>query len=207
MSNNRSEHESSLQGKVKSAAVYARVSTRDKEQNPETQLLALREYAARRSYVIIEEYVDNGFSGSKSSRPALDQMMKDARRGRFDAVIVWRFDRFGRSVKQLVLALEEFKALDVGFISLSESIDTTTPMGKMIFAVTAAFSEFLLDITRENVCAGLDRARKEGKIIGRPKRIVDRQRVLRLYADVIDRKLAAAICCGVPGSARSKRDR
>jgi hypothetical protein len=93
--------------------------------------------------------------------------MKDARRGRFDAVIVWRFDRFGRSVKQLVLALQEFRALEVGFISLSESIDTTTPMGKMIFAVTAAFSEFLLDITRENVCAGLDRARKEGKHIGR----------------------------------------
>jgi DNA invertase Pin-like site-specific DNA recombinase len=172
-----------MQAQVKTAAVYARVSTRDKEQNPETQLLALREYAARRSYTIVDEYVDNGFSGSKSSRPALDQMMKDARRGRFDAVIVWRFDRFGRSVKQLVLALEEFKALDVGFISLSESIDTTTPMGKMIFAVTAAFSEFLLDITRENVCAGLDRARKEGKVIGRPKRIVDRERVLRLYAE------------------------
>ena len=149
---------------MKTAAVYARVSTRDKEQNPDTHLLALREHAARRSYTIVEEYVDNGFSGSKTCRPALDRLMKDARRGRFDAAIVWRFDRFGRSVKQLVLALEEFRALDVGFISLSESIDTTTPMGKMIFAVTAALSEFLLDITRENVCAGLDRARKEGKL-------------------------------------------
>jgi DNA invertase Pin-like site-specific DNA recombinase len=143
--------------------IYARVSTRDKEQNPDTQLLALREYAARRSYSIAAEYVDNGVSGRKTSRPALDQLMRDARLRRFDAVLVWRFDRFGRSVKQLVLALEEFRALNIGFISLSESIDTTTPMGKMIFAVTAAFSEFLLDITRENVCAGLERCEEKRK--------------------------------------------
>jgi len=166
---------------MKNVAIYARVSTRDKDQNPESQLIHLRDYVVRRSFTIAEEYVDHGVSGRKASRPALDRLMRDVRRGRFHAVLVWRFDRFGRSVQQLVSALEEFKALGVDFISLSESIDTSTPMGKMVFAITAAFSEFLLDVTRENVCAGLERARREGKRIGRPCRIVDKERVRELY--------------------------
>ena len=175
---------------MKTAAVYARVSTRDKEQNPDTHLLALREHAARRSYTIVEEYVDNGFSGSKTCRPALDRLMKDARRGRFDAAIVWRFDRFGRSVKQLVLALEEFRALEVGFISLSESIDTTTPMGKMIFTVLGAVAELERNLIKERVHLGISRARKEGKQLGRPKRIFDREKARTMLQGMSVRNVA-----------------
>jgi DNA invertase Pin-like site-specific DNA recombinase len=170
-----------MTGRAKHVAIYARVSTRDKDQNPETQLLQLREYAARKSFTIAQEYVDR-VSGRKESRLALDQLMHDARRGRFDAIIVWRFDRFGRTVKQLILALEEFRELEIGFVSLSESIDTTTPYGKLLYVVIAAFAEFILDITRDNVCAGLHRARKEGKQLGRPRVEVDPLQVAGLRA-------------------------
>ena len=113
-------------------ALYARVSTKNNGQNPETQLLALREYAKARGFQVFNEYVDVGISGSKEKRPALDRLMKDARRRKFDAVLVARFDRFARSTRHLVLALEEFNALGVDFISLSESVDTSTPMGKIL---------------------------------------------------------------------------
>jgi DNA invertase Pin-like site-specific DNA recombinase len=155
------------------AALYARVSTNDKDQNPETQLLQLRDYATRRNITVHAEYVDE-MTGKQDSRPALNQIMKDARLGRFDAILVWRFDRFGRTVKQLILGLEEFRALGIEFISLSESIDTTTPYGKLLYVVIGAFAEFVADITRENVRAGLERAKREGKQLGRPKKIFQR---------------------------------
>ena len=119
-------------------ALYARVSTKNNGQNPETQLVALREYAKNRGFEIAEEYVDLGVSGSKERRPALDRMMKDARARKIDGVLVTRFDRFARSTKHLVTALEEFQALGVDFVSLGESVDTSTPMGKMIFTVLGA---------------------------------------------------------------------
>ena len=153
---------------TKRVGLYARVSTRNNGQNPETQLLALREYAKARGMAIAGEYVDVGVSGSKERRPALDRLMKDARRRRIDSVIVARFDRFARSTRHLVLALEEFGALGVDFISLSEAVDTSTPMGKMVFTVIGAVAELERSLIRERVTMGVKRAQAEGKRIGRP---------------------------------------
>jgi len=149
-------------------ALYARVSTKNNGQNPETQLLALREYASARKLEVFAEYVDVGISGSKDSRPALNRLMADARKRRFDAVLVARFDRFARSTRHLVLALEEFNALGVDFISLSESVDTSTPMGKMVYTVIAAVAELERSLIRERVVMGLQRAKAQGKRLGRP---------------------------------------
>lgn len=161
-------------------ALYARVSTKNNGQNPETQLVALREYASNRGFEIAKEYVDLGVSGSKDRRPALDGMMKDARARKIDAVVVTRFDRFARSTKHLVTALEEFQALGVDFLSLGESVDTSTPMGKMIFTVLGAVAELERSLIKERVAMGLERARKEGKPHGRPRRIFDREKAQRL---------------------------
>src|SRR5262250_1707785 len=117
-------------------ALYMRVSSKGRGQTTDTQALALREYAQRRGFEIVEEYRHEGISGSKDSRPALDRLMKDARARKFDVVIVARFDRFARSVSHLLRALEEFSHVGIDFVSLSESIDTSTPMGKMIFTVS-----------------------------------------------------------------------
>ena len=124
--------------KAQRVALYARVSTKNNGQDPETQLIALREFAGHRRMVITDEYVDIGISGAKDRRPELDRLMADARRRRFDAVLVARFDRFARSTKHLVLALEEFSSLGIDFVSLNESIDTSTPMGKRSHSVPAA---------------------------------------------------------------------
>ena len=151
---------------MKRVALYARVSTNG--QNPETQLLALREYASARRLAVFAEYVDVGISGSKDSRPALNQLMANARKRRFDAVLVARFDRFARSTRHLVLALDEFHSLGVDFISLAESIDTSTPMGKMTFTIIAAVAELERSLIRERVVMGLQRAKARGKRLGRP---------------------------------------
>ena len=166
---------------VKRAAIYARVSTKFNGQNPETQLHALREYVKSRGWTIAGEYVDHGVSGSKDTRPQLDKLMKDARLRKLDAVIVARFDRFARSVKHLITALEEFNGLNVDFISLNESIDTSTAMGKMVFTILGAVAELERNIIRERVTMGLHRARKDGKTLGRPKIVIDRQTVRELY--------------------------
>jgi DNA invertase Pin-like site-specific DNA recombinase len=158
---------------MKRAALYMRVSTKAHGQTTETQALALQEYAAHRAFEIIEEYRDEGISGSKDSRPALDRLMKDARARKFDVVIVARFDRFARSVSHLLRALEEFSHLRVDFISLSESIDTSTPMGKMIFTVLGAVAELERNLIKERVSLGISRARKQGKQLGRPRVEVD----------------------------------
>jgi hypothetical protein len=121
----------------KRVGLYARVSTKNNGQDPETQLIALREYANARGFMIAGEYVDMGISGAKDRRPELDRLMADARRRKLDAILVARFDRFARSTKHLVLALEEFQSLGIDFISLNESIDTSTPMGRMVFTVIA----------------------------------------------------------------------
>src|SRR5262249_28035637 len=138
-------------------------------QDPETQLIALREYAGHRGMTVTDEYVDIGISGAKDRRPELDRLMTDARRRRFDVVLVARFDRFARSTKHLVLALEEFNALDVDFVSLNESIDTSTPMGKMIFTVIGAVAELERSLIRERVMMGLECAKRQGKKLGRPR--------------------------------------
>ena len=181
---------------MKRAALYMRVSTKGHGQTTETQAVALREYAGHRGLAVVEEYRDEGISGSKDSRPALDRMMNDARKRRFDAVIVARFDRFARSTKHLVLALEEFSNLGIDFISLNESIDTSTAMGRMVFTVIAAVAELERSIIRERVQAGVERARRQGKRFGRPKVIVDRETILRLKAEGRSIK-SIALECGI----------
>src|SRR5215831_19433633 len=165
---------------MKRVALYCRISTKGHGQTTETQAVALREYVARRDFQIVDEYRDEGISGAKDRRPELDRMMADARKRRFDAVLVARFDRFARSTKHLVLALEEFQALGIDFISLNESIDTSTPMGRMVFTVIAAVAELERSIIRERVILGLSRVRRAGKRLGRPRVQVDAEAVRRL---------------------------
>lgn len=162
--------------------IYARVSTRGKHQDLETQLLPLRAYASKRGWEI-REFTDEGISGSKSSRPGLDKLMAAARSRKIDGVVVARFDRFARSTRHLVTALEEFQALGVEFVSLNESIDTSTPMGKMIYTVLAAMAELERGIIQERIHAGLDRARKQGKVLGRKRLIVSKDRVESMRAE------------------------
>jgi len=168
---------------AKRAALYMRVSTKGHGQTTDTQAVALREYAERRGFQIVDEYRDEGISGAKDRRPELDRMMGDARKRRFDAVLVARFDRFARSTKHLVLALEEFSTLGIDFISLNESIDTSTPMGRMVFTVIAAVAELERSIIKERVQAGVDRARKQGKRLGRPQTMVSEFKVHQLKAE------------------------
>jgi DNA invertase Pin-like site-specific DNA recombinase len=165
-------------------AIYARHSTLKAAQNnsTETQLVALRAHAAAKGWTITEEYVDAGISGSREKRPALDRMMRDARAHRFDCVLVLRFDRFARSTKHLVTALETFQGLGIDFVSLNESVDTSSPMGKMIFTVLGAVAELERAVIIERINCGLDRARKEGKTLGRPERIVSRTTVEEMRA-------------------------
>jgi DNA invertase Pin-like site-specific DNA recombinase len=160
------------------AAIYARVSTRDKGQDLKTQLLPLREYAQRRGLEIVEEYTDHGISGSKDRRPALDKLMKAARTREFDAVLVFKLDRFGRSLQHLTAALSEFKALGIEFVSITESIDTSTPAGKTLFGMIGVFAEFEHDLISERVRAGMARARRQGVKFGsRPRLVFDREAV------------------------------
>jgi DNA invertase Pin-like site-specific DNA recombinase len=148
------------------AALYARVSTND--QDVGMQLDDLRRVAAQRGWFVVSEFVDEGVSGAALSRPALDKLMQAARTAKVDVVAVWRFDRFARSTQHLVNALTEFQALGVHFVSISEAIDTSTPMGKMVFTVISAVSELEVGIIRERVTAGVRRAQRAGKHCGRP---------------------------------------
>jgi DNA invertase Pin-like site-specific DNA recombinase len=164
------------------AAIYARVSTIGNGQSPEMQLRELREHCERRGWRIAGEYVDEGISGSKFSRPALDRLMADAHKRRLDVVAVWKFDRFARSVSHLLRALETFNALGIGFLSLSESLDTSTPAGRMVFTVLAAVAELERSLIAERVRAGLRNARSKGKRLGRPRTIVDARKIGELRA-------------------------
>ncbi len=161
------------------AAIYARVSTTN-GQDPTVQTRELKEYCERRGWKIAGEYVDQGISGAKEKRPELDRLMADAHRRRFDAVVVWKFDRFARSVSHLLRALETFKALGIEFVSLSEQVDTSTPTGRMIFTVLGAVAELERSLIAERVRAGLRNARAKGKRLGRPPRAVDRARIAAL---------------------------
>ena len=147
-------------------ALYARVSTNS--QDPELQLSTLRSHAANRGWEIVQEYVDVGISGAKEKRPALDRLLKDAWAGKFQAVLVWRFDRFARSVKHLMVALEKFRSLKIDFISLQEQFDTSTPIGQAMFTIIGVMAQLEREIIRERVMAGLARARERGVRLGRP---------------------------------------
>lgn len=148
------------------AALYARVSTVD--QTCDNQLLELRRYCGARGWSVVREYIDQGVSGSKDRRPALDQLAADAGRRRFDVLICWRLDRLGRNLKHLVTMLEEFQALGVGFVSLGEGIDLATPAGRLQLHILAALAEFERSRIQERVKAGLARVKAAGRRLGRP---------------------------------------
>ena len=147
------------------------------------QLDVLREYAARRGLAVVAEFVDQGVSGARDQRPELDRLMVGARQRAFDLVLVYRFDRFARGVRHLVTALDEFQALGIEFVSYSESLDTSTPMGRAMFSIIAALAELERDIIVERSVEGQRRARARGKHVGRPRRAVDAARILRLRAE------------------------
>jgi DNA invertase Pin-like site-specific DNA recombinase len=147
------------------AAIYARVSTLDQE--PENQLQELRRYCDARGWSAVE-YVDRGVSGSKDRRPSLDQLVADAKRRKFDVLVCWRLDRLGRNLRHLILLLDELHAVGVGFVTLGEGIDTTSPSGRLILHVLGAISQFERDRFRERVVAGMARAKSQGKRFGRP---------------------------------------
>jgi DNA invertase Pin-like site-specific DNA recombinase len=153
------------------ATIYARVSTKD--QSCDLQLRDLRAYCAARGFASVREFVDVG-SGAKDSRPQLNDLMDAARKRQFDAVVVWRFDRFARSTKHLLLALEEFRSLGIQFSSYQENIDTTSRLGQALFTIVAAVAQLERDLIRERVSAGIRNARANGKKLGRPVRAVDR---------------------------------
>jgi len=164
---------------MKKVALYARVSTATGKQDTEVQLHQLRQYCSLRGLDIYREYVDE-MSGVREDRPSFKAMMADSRKRRFDAVLVFRFDRFSRSTKTLIDSLEEFQAIGIDFISFSENIDTSTPMGKCMFTIISAFSSMEREIIKERVCAGLDAARAKGVQLGRPRKGIDVGKVLEL---------------------------
>jgi DNA invertase Pin-like site-specific DNA recombinase len=163
-------------------AIYARVSTIN-GQDPEMQLRELREYCERRKWKVWKEYVDVGVSGAKEKRLELDKLLSDAHRRKFDAVIVWKFDRFARSVSHLLRALETFRAQGIEFVSLSEQVDTSTPTGKMVFTVLGAVAELERSLIVERVRAGIKNARAKGKRLGRPRKIRNPDQINQLRAN------------------------
>jgi DNA invertase Pin-like site-specific DNA recombinase len=161
---------------MKRVALYLRVSTVD--QHPETQVLDLRQLATQRDLEIVQEYTDT-ISGVKSRRPGLDQLMADARRGKFDVVMVWAFDRLARSVRHLLETLDELSHLEIEFISFRENIDTGGPLGRALIVIIGAIAELERNLIVERVRAGMRRARLEGRRIGRPPLNVDRDALIR----------------------------
>lgn len=176
------------------AAIYARVSTLDQE--PENQLQELRRYVLARGWTGTE-YVDRGVSGAKDRRPALDQLVTDARRRRFDVLVCWRLDRLGRNLRHLITLLDDLQALGVAFVSLAEGIDATTPAGKLQMHILGAIAEFERARIQERVKAGLARAKAQGVRLGRPRRRIAAER-LAAVAGLPAREAARRL--GVPRS-------
>jgi DNA invertase Pin-like site-specific DNA recombinase len=160
--------------------IYARVSTKD--QSCELQVRDLRAYCAARGFDLVREYVDVGQSGAKDSRPELNKLMDDARKRQFDAVVCWRFDRFARSTKHLLSALEEFRSLGIQFISYQENIDTSSALGQALFTIVSAVAQLERDLIRERVSAGIRNARVNGRRFGRPRVEADLDEIRRLRA-------------------------
>src|ERR1035438_10133534 len=201
--------------KTKRAAIYLRVSTANRtrpgdgfEQNPE---VPLRQMLQQRGWDLTRVYSDR-MSGAKEDRPGLKSLMQDAKRGEFQVVLVWRFDRLARSIEQLVLALAEFRALGIDFVSCQEALDTSTPMGKAMFTIIAAMAELERNVIRERVVSGMEYARrhgtKSGNAIGRPKRIFDRGEVFRLRESGLSIERIAKECTSesAPWSASYRPD-
>ena len=160
-------------------AIYVRVSTTDKGQDVQTQLLPLQQYTTARQWSVFAIYEEK-MSGAKEDRPELQKLMAAAQKRKFDIVLVFRFDRFARSSKQLINALDFFQTVGIDFVSYQENVDTTTPAGKMMFTMISAFAEFERSIIQERVRAGLQKAKAQGKKLGRPKVKVDEDRIREL---------------------------
>jgi DNA invertase Pin-like site-specific DNA recombinase len=182
--------------------IYARVSTKD--QSCELQVRDLRTYCSARGFDLIREYVDVGQSGAKDSRPELDKLMGDARKRQFDGIVVWRFDRFARSTKHLLSALEEFRSLGIQFISYQENMDTSSPLGQALFTIVSAVAQLERDLIRERVTAGIRNARANGKRLGRPTRALDLKQIAELKAQGQSlRQIAANLGAGY-GTVRAR---
>jgi len=156
---------------MKKVGLYTRVSSGD--QNIETQLLPLRDYCQRMTYEVSGEYIDDGFSGKDDKRPAFERLLTDIRANKVDCVLVYKLDRIGRSLKHILNLFEEFKNRGVEFISLTQNINTNTPEGKMFWQLLAVFSEFERGMIISRTKSGLERARRQGRILGRPKGKLD----------------------------------
>jgi DNA invertase Pin-like site-specific DNA recombinase len=180
------------------AALYARVSTTD--QTCENQLLELRRYIEARGWTGTE-FVDKGVSGAKDKRPALDALLKDAKRRRFDVLVCWRLDRLGRNLRHLVTMLEDLQHVGVAFVSLGEGIDCTTPAGKLQLHILAALAEFERERIRERVMAGLQRAKAQGKRLGRPTRELPLERLLEARSAGLTVRQAAVMLGVSPATA------
>jgi DNA invertase Pin-like site-specific DNA recombinase len=200
-------------------AIYARVSTLNGHQDPEMQLAELREFAARRGWIVFSEYVDRG-SGSKDSRPELNRLTADAHRRHFDVVLCWKVDRFGRSLRHLVNALADLDAYGVAFVSLRDNLDLGTPSGRLMFQIIGAMAEFERSLIQERVKAGLRNAKAKGSAIGRPRKFVSTTRIeslrssgasWRAIAKELGGRCCYRPCCGseAKGSAfgNSSRER
>ena len=173
--------------------IYARVSTLI-GQSPEMQLAELREYASRRGWEVFAEYVDNGVSGAKESRPELNRLMADAHRRHFDIVLCWKIDRFGRSLKHLVNALADLDSYGIAFVSFRDNLDLSTPSGRLMFQIIGAMAEFERSLIQERVRAGLRNAKLKGRTLGRPSRIVSLDEMTRLRAQGASlREIAKAV--------------
>src|SRR5882672_2317886 len=182
--------------------IYARVSTKD--QSCELQVRDLRAYCGARGFDLVREYIDVGQSGAKESRPELNKLMDDARKRQFDAIVVWRFDRFARSTKHLLSALEEFRSLGIQFISYQENIDTSSALGQALFTIVSAVAQLERDLIRERVSAGIRNARANGKKLGRPKSAVNREQILELKAQGLSlRQIAGKLGVGY-GTVRAR---
>jgi DNA invertase Pin-like site-specific DNA recombinase len=174
--------------KDRRVAIYCRVSTSSQSVDPQES--ALRDYAERRDWTEVKVYSDRAISGAKDRRPALDNLMQDCRRGRVNTVLVWKFDRFGRSVRHLIEALEEFRQLKIDFISVTEAVDTSTPAGRLFFSMIAVFANFERDIIAERVRLGLAESKRKGTRLGRPpKKVLTPEQVEAVRKDRAKRRM------------------
>ena len=151
----------------KKVAIYARVST--DRQTTDSQLHELQEFFRRAKWTVYREYIDTGYSGKNTQRPAFTEMLNDARRRQFDLLLVWKLDRLSRSLRDLITTLDELGLLGIDFISYDNQLDTSSPFGKLVFNIIGAVAEFERDIIGERVRAGLVNARRNGKKLGRPR--------------------------------------
>lgn len=188
-------------------AIYGRVSTTNHGQDVSMQTRELEQFAQARGWRLVDSYLDIGISGTKEKRQELDRLMANAHRRKFDVVIVWKFDRFARSVSHLLRALETFNALGIAFVSLSEQMDTTTPAGRMVFTVLGAVAELERSLIVERVKAGLRNARAKGRVLGRPRVTVDSRRIASLRAQGLGwKKIARELGIGVSTVLRAAQD-